>query len=270
MFTTLISAEDLQSLGNDVIILDCRGRLGDPAFGPAAYAAGHLPGACYASLDDDFADAPGAGGRHPLPDPERLAARLRRWGVSDSDQVVAYDDAGGAFAARIWWCIRSLGHAAVAVLDGGIQAWPGPLSQDPAEPTPGSFSIRPPLTRTVSADDVQQRGAGVCLVDARSEARFRGEEEPIDPVAGHIPGAVCLPFQGNLGADGRFLPPDALAARFRDLPDSLICYCGSGVTAAHDVLALRIAGREEPALYPGSWSEWIRDPARPIATGDDT
>ena len=262
---TLISPEELARRIDRCRILDCRARLGDPDFGRAAYAAGHLPGAVYASLDDDFAAPAGDGGRHPLPDPETLRDRFRAWGVDDGDQVVVYDDAGGAFAARAWWCARWLGHRAVAVLDGGFGAWQGPLSQAHPVVDPGNFSIRPALTRTVDADTLLAGLADASLVDARALPRFEGREEPIDPVAGHIPGARCLPFQDNLDEHGRFRPAAALAERFAGLPDDVVCYCGSGVTAAHNVLAMRIAGRPEPVLYPGSWSEWIRDPARPRA-----
>ncbi len=265
LHTTLISAEALSRHLDEVRLLDCRARLGAPDYGPRAYAEGHVPGAVYASLDDDFAAPPGAGGRHPLPDPNRLQSRFRAWGVNDDTQLVAYDDAGGAFAARAWWCARWLGHEAVAVLDGGLDAWVGDLSSDQPVPAPGNFSIRPSLTRTVDANTLLALLGDRTLVDARSRARFDGLEEPIDPVAGHIPGAVCLPFQENLGADGRFRAPDELARRFEALADPIVCYCGSGVTAAHNVLALRIAGRTEPILYPGSWSEWILDPARPRA-----
>ena len=265
MHTTLISAESLAGLEGSARILDCRARLGDPGFGRRAYDEGHIPGAVFASLDDDFAGRPGAGGRHPLPDPERLRDRFRAWGVDDDDQIVAYDDAGGAFAARAWWCARWLGHEAVALLDGGFQAWTGPQSREAPRIAPGNFSIRPPLTREIDAASLLARLDHTSLVDARSLARFEGREEPIDPVAGHIPGAVCLPFQDNLDNAGRFKPPAELAGRFRDVPDDVVCYCGSGVTAAHNVLAMRIAGRPEPILYPGSWSEWIQDPERPRA-----
>ncbi len=263
MHTTLITADELARDPATFRILDCRARLGDSEFGPRAYAEGHIPGACYASLDDDFAAAPGEGGRHPLPEPERLRDRFRDWGVNDADQIVVYDDAGGAFAARAWWCARWLGHEAVAVLDGGLPAWTGPLCRETPAPRRGNFSIRPSLTRTVDAETLLRRLPDAHLVDARSQQRFDGREEPVDPVAGHIPGAVCRPFQGNLAPSGRFQPPEELARRFADLPDDVICYCGSGVTAAHNVLAMKIAGHPEPVLYPGSWSEWIRDPNRP-------
>jgi thiosulfate/3-mercaptopyruvate sulfurtransferase len=263
MHTTVISAATLADNLDAFRILDGRTRLGDPSFGPRAYAQGHIPGAQYASLDDDFAGPPGPGGRHPLPDRQQLRDRFRAWGIDDADQIVVYDDAGGAFAARAWWCARWLGHEAVAVLDGGFSAWTGPLSQTQAVVERGTFNIRPPLTRETDAASVLAGLHRIALVDARTQPRFDGIEEPIDPVAGHIPGAVCRPFQGNLDASGHFLPAAQLAQRFADLPHEVVCYCGSGVTAAHNVLALRIAGRPEPILYPGSWSEWIQDPSRP-------
>lgn len=270
--TTLIAAAELTELINEshnVKIFDCRAALGDPEHGAREFAAGHLPAAQYLSLDHDLAAEPGEGGRHPLPDRSALASRLAELGCDDSTQIVVYDDAGGAFAARAWWCIRWLGHEAVAVLDGGIAAWTGALETTPTKPAQGSFESRPPLTRTIEAAALAAHLGEATLIDARAQARFDGLEEPIDAVAGHIPGASCLPFQGNLDATGRFLPPAQLAERFADLAaaDPLVCYCGSGVTAAHNILALRIAGFAEPILYPGSWSEWIRDEQRPIATG---
>jgi thiosulfate/3-mercaptopyruvate sulfurtransferase len=268
MHTTLIDADTVAARPDAFRILDCRGRLDDPGFGPRAYADGHLPGALYVSLDDDFAAPPGSGGRHPLPDPERLCERFRAWGVNDDDQIVVYDDAGGAFAARAWWCARWLGHEAVAVLDGGIGAWHAPLSQAHPVVARGNFSIRASLTRAIDVTTLAADPGAHTLIDARAQARYSGAQEPIDPVAGHIPGALCLPFQGNLRDDGRFRSAEELAARFAGLPDDVVCYCGSGVTAAHNVLAMKIAGRPEPMLYPGSWSEWIRDPERPVATGD--
>jgi thiosulfate/3-mercaptopyruvate sulfurtransferase len=271
LYTTLISAADLAlALATPrgdaeirVRLIDCRARLDDAGFGARAYAAGHLPGAVFASLEQDLSAPPGAGGRHPLPPAERLASRLRELGVNDDDQIVVYDDTGGSFAARAWWCLRFLGHDAVAVLDGGLAAWTGPLETDVAEPNTGEFSVRPSLTRTIDADGLLAVLDRADLVDARARPRFEGREEPIDPVAGHIPGASCLPFQGNLGPDGRFLSAAALRERFHGHGADTICYCGSGVTAAHNILAMRVAGLPEPRLYPGSWSEWIRDPSRP-------
>jgi len=272
-YTTLITAEELFRLASEpdnVKILDCRAALGDGGYGQRVYAESHIPTAGYLSLDDDLASPPGDGGRHPLPLPDSLALRLRELGISDDSQVVVYDDAGGAYAARAWWCLRWLGHDAVAVLNGGLKAWTGPLDSNTPNPAPGNFSIRPALTRTVDAAEIQTSTPSRTLVDARARARFAGEEEPIDPVAGHIPGAVCLPFQDNLAADGRFQDADMLKRRFADIESTerVVCYCGSGVTAAHNILAMKVAGYPEPALYPGSWSEWIRDPDRAIATGD--
>lgn len=269
MLTTLISAENLtarlQTGGNGLALLDCRARLGEPDYGRRVYAEGHLPGAVHVDLDTDLAAPPGAAGRHPLPDRAELAAKLRDRGLNDADQVVVYDDAGGAFAGRAWWCLRWLGHRAVALLDGGLQHWPGPLSTEPSDRPPGDFSLRPSLTRTIDADRLADSLAALTVVDARSRERYEGREEPIDPVAGHIPGAVCLPFQENLGGDGKFLDAETLARRFEGLGPEVVCYCGSGVTAAHNVLAMTIAGLAEPMLYPGSWSEWIVDPSRPRA-----
>jgi thiosulfate/3-mercaptopyruvate sulfurtransferase len=270
-YTTLISAESLAQL-KDVKLLDCRAALGDPEHGRRQFDSGHLPGAQYLSLDDDLAAPPGEGGRHPLPPREALANRLAALGAGNDQQIVVYDDAGGAFAARAWWCIRWLGHEAVAVLDGGIAAWTGPLQTRIESPRSGDFSVRTPLTRTIDVGALLAGLDGLTLVDARSQARFEGREEPIDPVAGHIPGAVCRPFQGNLDPQGRFLPAEKLRARFASIEPGAdtVCYCGSGVTAAHNVLAMVVAGFAEPMLYPGSWSEWLRSPERPIATHADS
>ena len=265
-FTTLINAieaiETAVSGNITVKYLDCRSSLGDPDYGRRAYDTGHIESAVYLSLDDDLAAPPGDGGRHPLPAKESLAACLGALGISNDDQVVVYDDAGGAYAARAWWCLRWLGHEAVAVLDGGLAAWPAPLSSDTPEPIPVNFSVRESLTRTIDADTLAADLRGYTLVDARAQARFDGAEEPIDPIAGHIPGAICRPFQENLDDTMRFKPAESLRSRF-PTGDSVVCYCGSGVTAAHNVLAMRIAGMAEPLLYPGSWSEWIRSEERP-------
>ena len=263
MFKTLISARELCALGDKVKIFDCRTALGDPDHGRRLFAAGHIQGAQYLSLDDELAAPPGRGGRHPLPEAATLAARLAALGVNEHDQVVVYDDAGGAFAARAWWCIRWLGHAGVAVLDGGLAAWTETLvsAVDPVQT--GDFRIRPSLTRTVDAPALAGNLPAYHLIDARSQARYDGAEEPIDPVAGHIPGAICLPFQGNLTSEGTFASPDVLRNRFCEPDRPVVCYCGSGVTAAHNILAMIIAGYDEPGLYPGSWSEWILAEERP-------
>ncbi|CAN0595466.1 unnamed protein product, partial [Laminaria digitata] len=178
-------------------------------------------------------------------------------------RIVLYDDVGGAMAARAWWCIRWLGHDNVALLNGGLNAWlaanPGRLASGEEPPKAGRFTRRASLTRTINAEDLAATLHGRSLVDARAQERFDGKVEPIDPVAGHIPGATCLPFQGNLSQDGQFKSAAALAERFAELPDPVIAYCGSGVTAAHNLIALRLAGRGEGILYPGSWSEWLLD-----------
>lgn len=265
LYTTIVDPSTALEAVDSIKFLDCRASLADPNQGLRAYQEGHIAGAGYLSLDDDLAAAPGRGGRHPLPDPEALAAKLRVLGINDQDQVVVYDDAGGAFAARAWWCLRWLGHEAVALLNGGLAAWPVPLTVQTPAPAPGNFSIRPSLTRTIDAERLSAELDSYQLVDARSEPRFRGEEEPIDPVAGHIPGAICRPFQENLDAAGRFRSPAVLARRFPSAGE-IVCYCGSGVTAAHNIVAMRHAGLPEPILYPGSWSEWIQDENRPRAT----
>lgn len=277
---TLISPRDLAvNLDNpDWVIADCRFALNDPQAGRQAYEAGHIPGSFYVSLDDDLSTPhiPGKTGRHPLPALEDWAATVAAMGIRHGSQVVVYDDAGGAMAARMWWMLRWLGHDNVAVLDGGWQAWQaadGAVSQEARHFTPASASYEalPALVRVVSADELD--GEQQQLVDARDLPRYRGDTEPLDPVAGHIPGAVCSPFAGNLTADKTFLAPEALQEKFRAVTASgkpVVCYCGSGVTAAHNVLAMKVAGLDEPALYPGSWSEWITDPSRPVATGEDT
>jgi thiosulfate/3-mercaptopyruvate sulfurtransferase len=263
------------------VLLDTSFDLADPSAGERSYAEGHLPGAHYLHLDRDLADharAPGAPfrGRHPLPTREVFAATLGRLGIAPSTPVVVYDRQGATFAARAWWMLRWLGHREVAVLDGGLQAWVaagGALSREaPPAPTPTSYTPAPALVATVDADTLQQGLGGLRLIDARAAERFRGDVEPLDPVAGHIPGALNRPFKDNLGADGRFLPPETLREAFLPLlagrPASEVVHqCGSGVTACHNLLAMEAAGLSGAALYPGSWSEWCADPARPVARG---
>ena len=276
--TTLLAPSDLRAHLDDPawVIVDCRFSLSDTERGRRAYREAHIPGAVYAHLDDDLSGpiVPGVTGRHPLPEVETFAQTLSAWGIDADVQVAAYDDFGGGIAARLWWMLRWLGHDAVAVLDGGWPVWQQngfPERGGVEAGVPRTFAPRPRPEWVVGADAVNARctDPSYRLLDARTAERYRGEHEPIDPVAGHIPGARSAPFAGNLDADGCFLPPDALRARFEALlkgtpPERTICYCGSGVTAAHNVLALTRAGLGEACLYPGSWSHWITDPARPV------
>jgi thiosulfate/3-mercaptopyruvate sulfurtransferase len=280
--TTLISPAGLLPHLADPgwAVFDCRFSLNDPARGREEYRQGHIPGAVYLHLNDDLSGpvVPGRTGRHPLPDPATLAARLGRWGVGAGVQVVAYDDSGGSMAVRLWWLLGWLGHEAVAVLDGGWPAWQAAgyptAAGDEAPRAARSFTprLRPEWVADTAAVDALRADPRYRLFDARTAERYRGENETIDPVAGHIPGAHSAPYAANLDPQGRFLPPEALRARYRallgDIPaGQSIFYCGSGVTAAHHVLALAHAGLGSARLYPGSWSEWITDPTRPIATG---
>ena len=269
-FTTLIKASELTEVEGSCLLFDCRAQLGDVNWGKRAYLQGHIANAFYLDLDKDLADPPNKAGRHPLPDIERWRARVGELGVQPEQQVVVYDDATGAYAARAWWMFRWLGHGNVAVLDGGLKHWPHALEETlptPLEPT--VYPTLAPLTRLIATDELHHRLETLKpgqLIDARTEARWAGQEEPIDPIAGHIPHAICLPFQGNLDADGCFKSATDLATRFADIADHPICYCGSGVTAAHKLLAMRVAGLAEPSLYADSWSGWITDSSRPVAT----
>lgn len=258
-------------------IIDCRFSLADTQAGYKAYQDQHVRGAMYAHLDDHLSGTviDGRTGRHPLPEINAWFDQVSQWGLDASKQVVAYDDSGGAFAARLWWLLRWTGHESVAVLDGGWQAClDSNLPTDrlmPVQPSNESdstqYDTHPALTKQVSVEQVMEDD--FLLLDARDEARFRGEIEPIDPVAGHIPGALCAPFSGNLTENGFFKTKAELQDRFSGFTAEseskpLVCYCGSGVTATHNILAMVHAGLSEPALYPGSWSEWITDPNRPV------
>ena len=260
------------------VLLDVRWRLGGPP-GIDSYRRGHLPGAVFADLDRDLAGPPGPGGRHPLPDPAAFQAAMRAAGVSQDRPVVVYDDGDATIAARGWWTLRYFGHQDVRVLDGGYRAWAGAgLQVTTAEPRPatGDFTASPGHLPVLDAAGAQAAARTGLLLDARAGERYRGETEPADPVAGHIPGAVSAPTAGNVHPDGTFCDAAELAARFAVLgavpgvgsPGGapVGAYCGSGVTAAHEVLALTLAGIPA-ALYVGSWSNWIADPARPVATG---
>jgi len=279
MSSTLVNVSELQEhlFDADWCVVDCRHDLMDVDLGRRQYAEGHIPGAQFAHIDDDLSGLKdGRNGRHPLPDRERLAARFRAWGIDDDTQIVAYDASGGQFAVRLWWLARWLGHERAAVLDGGWPAWlaaTGWSSTEPPARPPGRFSPRPSLEATVDADELQRLLAqrAVLLVDARAPERYEGRVEPIDRVAGHIPGAVNRFWQANL-ADGRFKPAEVLRAEYEALlagwpPAQMVAQCGSGVTACHHLLAMRLAGLPGARLYPGSWSEWIADPSRPVKTG---
>jgi thiosulfate/3-mercaptopyruvate sulfurtransferase len=259
-------------------LVDCRFALSDSEAGARLYETSHLPGATYAHLERDLSSPVVAGktGRHPLPEPARFAEFLGRSGIGNDSDVVVYDDAGGAMAARLWWLLRYAGHDRVALLDGGFAAWTAAglaVSSEVPSRVPADFEIRLRSDLVVDAEEVDAlRGrSDWAIVDARAPERFRGDVEPIDPVAGHIPGARSLPFAGNL-RDGKFLPPEELRQRFVDALDGVpmeraVAYCGSGVTACHHVLAAAQAGLPGLRLYPGSWSEWIANGERPVAKG---
>lgn len=255
-------------------LLDVRWSLGGPP-GIGPFREGHLPGAVFVDLDAELAAAPSAAdGRHPLPDVADLQAAARGWGLCDGEPVVVYDDAGGQSAARAWWLLLWAGVADVRILDGGLGAWTaagGALATGEAAVEPGDVELTGGHLPVVDADGAARWAADGVLLDARAAERFRGEVEPVDPRAGHIPGAVSAPTADNLGTDGRFRPVDDLTARFAALgvPEGgdVAVYCGSGVTAAHQAAALAMTGRT-PVLYPGSWSQWSNDPARPVETGD--
>ncbi len=281
-WTTLVSAGELAAGIDACVVVDCRHDLSDPTVGAAAWRARHLPGAFFLHQDTDLAGTrTGRNGRHPLPDRDGLRRKLESLGLREGVQLVAYDDAGGLFAARLWWLARWIGHPQVAVLDGGIQAWRAgghPLSREPSLPREhaGSLGTRAPLATLVDTDAVLARlhSTDQLVVDARTPERYRGEVEPLDPVAGHIPGAVNRPCQDNLRPDGRFKPAAQLRREFIALlagraPATLVHQCGSGITACHNLLAMELAGLPGGQLYPGSWSEWCAEPARPIATGPD-
>jgi thiosulfate/3-mercaptopyruvate sulfurtransferase len=278
-FTTLISAKDLLArIGNpDWRVVDCRFELLEPAKGRLDYLSGHVPGAVYADLDKDLADpVRDDSGRHPLPDVRRFAKTLGRWGISNSSQVVAYDQASGAIAARLWWLLRWLGHADVAVLNGGMAAWHragGSIEQGEPVPVEVRFTGAADNSMVLGTSELAANLESIRLVDARDSQRFLGRAEPIDAIAGHVPGALNLPFSECLGPDGRMLAANDLAKLWgRMLGEPArgpwAAMCGSGVTACHLALSAEIAGMPAPRLYAGSWSEWIRDPRRPVATED--
>ena len=257
------------------IVFDTRHDLMDPAKGPRLYAEGHIPGAFFLHMDDDLA-APktGTNGRHPMPDIHEFAAKINQCGVTPDSQVVVYDDIGGNFAVRLWWMLRWLGHEKAALLDGGYPLWTKeghPVSKEAPAPREGSFVPRPHLGSTVDVHFMEQHHGdpSIKVLDARAAERFQGLKEPIDPVAGHIPGAINRFWQQNLNPDGRFKAPKQLRAEFEQLlgpeAERTVHMCGSGVTACHNAFAMELAGLPPGRLYPGSWSEWVSDPARPVA-----
>ena len=284
-YRTLVTAEQLLALraqGTPLVLLDCNSELTDPTAGARIFRSGHLPGAHHVNLDLDLSGpkspegprSPAFTGRHPLPDRVGFAALVGRLGIAPDVQVVAYDGQGGPYASRAWWLLRWLGHEAVAVLDGGTAAWQaagGTLSTEETPPSPRPpYPAAAPAMATIDAAALRAGLGRVCIVDARAGARFRGETEPLDPVAGHIPGARHRFFQDNLAPDGRFKPADRLRAEFEPLLEpgvSVVHQCGSGVTACHNLLAMAHAGLGDSVLYPGSWSEWCADPARPVERG---
>jgi thiosulfate/3-mercaptopyruvate sulfurtransferase len=271
----IISVAELATRTDSAVVLDVRYQVGGPP-GRPDYEAGHIPGAHYVDLDAELAGQPGKGGRHPLPEPQVFTAAMRRAGVGADRDVVAYDGGLGWAAARAWWLLRWAGHQRVRVLDGGLAAWTAaglPLQTAVPPPADGDFVPAPGAVPVLTADDAADLARRGVLLDARAAERYRGDVEPIDPVAGHIPGAVSAPTTDSIGSNGRFLPPAALAERFAALGATagtdVGVYCGSGVSAAQAALALAVAGVPDVALYVGSWSEWCGDPSRPVATGAD-
>jgi len=281
MYTTLISAEQLQSLSTPYMVFDCSFDLAQPDAGAQQYRSAHIPGAVYAHLDTALSAKHGpaaSGGRHPLPNRETFAAWLGSIGFAPGMQAVVYDRNGVNYAGRLWWMLKWVGHANVAVLDGGLQAWQaagGAVSAaEPPARSPSNYPLAQPLSALVATETVanQLGRPGQTILDARAAPRFRGEVEPLDPVAGHIPGALNRPFSHNLGPDGKFKPAAQLRAEFEALlagrdPASVVHHCGSGVSANPNLIAMEIAGFGTTGLYAGSWSDWCSDPSRPFAQG---
>ena len=280
-YRTLISVQDLEQRYqlDDWLVVDCRFYLTDKERGRSLYLESHIPGAVYAHLEEDLSSAiiPGVTGRHPLPTDDDFVKVVSNWGITDGMQVVVYDDMGGSIAVRLWWMLRKHGHMDVAVLDGGYQEWEraryatvsGEESRETRQflnrPQPGGV-----VTTEELLDNIEQ--PTIRVLDVRKPRRYRGEEEPIDPVAGHIPGAISAPYAENTGEDGKFLPIDELRQRYETMlegttPDKVAFYCGSGVTSIQNVFVLSYLGIEGANLYVGSWSQWIADPDRPVATG---
>lgn len=261
----LISIDELASSRDRVHVCDIRWELTDPDKGRSSYEMGHIPGAVFVDLDRDLSGPPGERGRHPLPDLDGFTEKLGRFGIGPDTHVVAYDDTGGRIAARLWWMLRSIGHDSVQVLDGGYQAWTGAghdVGIGTVTPDPTTYPVPDGFKGVVTHDELDDRR----LIDARAAERYRGEFEPADPKAGHIPGALNVPTGRNLDSDGRFLPASDLASVYASIGDNPVVSCGSGVTACHDALAMVVAGRDMPDVYVGSFSEWSHLDL-PVATG---
>lgn len=281
-YKTLVSVKELaDNLENpDWVIVDCRFTLADPEWGRKTYQKEHIAGAVYADLDDDLSGPviPGKTSRHPLPEINEFAEKLSAWGIDEQAQVVVYDDQAGGIAGRLWWMLQWLGHEAAAVLDGGYPEWKSEnkATQDGVEiRTPRSFVPKVNDALLVDAADVIAVGKSKdkLLIDSRAPIRFSGEREPLDPVGGHIPGAINAHYMKNIDEDGRFFAPEKMRERFANIlgdtpAEEVVFYCGSGVTAAHNILSVAHAGLGMPKMYAGSWSEWITDPDRPVVTGD--
>ena len=264
-------AEDLDK--PDVKVIDLRWYLGESGKGRKEYEDSHIPGAVFVDLDVDIS-APEGAGRHPNPSKEQFEKSMRSAGINKGDRVVAYDDAGGSVSGRLWYLLKVHGHEKVAVLDGGLQAWKGSLEESTPSVAPGSFEARDAdLSGTLTYEQMREVDTkNTILLDARAAERYLGETEPVDPIAGHIPGAKNAEWKGNLGPDGKFLPPEELRRRYADLgvkPGNTIAYCGSGVTSCHDLIAIELAGLGPAKLYAGSWSDWSSRPDAPIATGPE-
>lgn len=279
MSHTLVSTEQLASQLDRWVVIDCRFSLADTGHGRRVYAESHIPGARYAHLDDDLSSpVTPTSGRHPLPDPAAFCAKLGAWGITPETQVVVYDDSYGSMAVRLWWLLRGLGHRQIALLDGNYPKWQRekrPTTAEAPDVTPAHYPVPARVDWGVDAATVEaiRTDPAYRLIDARPEQRFSGEVEKIDRVAGHIPGAINWVYEENLDFDGTYLPAAELRTSYEQLlggvtPENVVHTCGSGVTACHNILAMDVAGLPGSRLYPGSWSEWITDPARPVATGE--
>ena len=269
-YADLIEENEVFSIyESELRIFDCRFDLSDKDYGFIAYLKSHIHGSDYISVDKHLSAKPGTSGRHPLPELETWIETIQKFGIENSNQIILYDDSGGCYATRAWWMFRWAGHKNVAVLDGGWDAWNGPISSGTkTSPHPSNFQKKPSLAKLMTMKELKTSQSHQ-LIDARSQDRWSGKHEPIDHTAGHIPNSLCFPFTNNLDIDKKFKSKDDLAAQFNGLNSPLVCYCGSGITATHNIMAIKLAGLPEPYLYAGSWSEWIEHKDNPIAQNDD-